>query len=126
MLIVNQFFSSDSNTPAIERLISRKFVPHELPTLIEQFLMCADVGAATRRLPKDDAQTFINVIDEARRASIYLFYRIGVDTFRLPGTRYARSFTVGSETVSQTAVQDLWPLRSPSKISNNSHLLRPN
>lgn len=100
MLIVNQLFSSDSNTPAFERLISRKFVPHELPALIEQFLMCADVGVATRRLPKDNAQTFIDVIDEARCAPIYLFCRIGVDTFRLLGTRYARSFTVGSETVS--------------------------
>ena len=38
----------------------------ELPTLIEQFLMCAGVGGAIHRLPKDDAQYFIDMIDEAR------------------------------------------------------------
>ena len=106
--------------------MSRKFVSRELPTLIERFLMCADVGGAIHHLPKDDAQYFIDVIDKARRASILLFGPIGADTFRQLGARYPRSFTVGLKTMSQTTVQDVWPLHSPSKIHENFCLLQPN
>ena len=39
---------------------------HELPTLIEAVLSGKDDGDTVRRLLRDDAQTFIDVIDEVR------------------------------------------------------------
>ncbi|KAF9791124.1 hypothetical protein BJ322DRAFT_428820 [Thelephora terrestris] len=57
--------TSVSEPGAFERLIRRKFAPHELPSLIEEILMCKDVVDMIRYLPRDDAQTFIDVINEA-------------------------------------------------------------
>jgi len=54
---------------AYGRLIKRAFTPHELPSLIEATLSSEDEGDAIRRLLGDDAQAFIDVIDEVR--SIY-------------------------------------------------------
>jgi hypothetical protein len=51
--------------PARERLITRAFAPHELPSLVEAIFSSNDAGDATRSLVGDDAQTFVDVIDEA-------------------------------------------------------------
>ena len=59
------------NTPAFERLIGRKFVPRELPSLIEEALVCKDVDATIRCLSRDDAQTFIDVVNKARCTLIH-------------------------------------------------------
>ena len=49
-------------------MIRRSFAPHELPSLIEAIFSSKDEDNAIRRLLKDDAQTFIDVMDEARSA----------------------------------------------------------
>jgi len=54
------------NTPACGRLIRRAFAPHELPSLIEVIFSGKGEGDAIRCLPGDDAQIFVDVIDEVR------------------------------------------------------------
>ncbi|KAF9644146.1 kinase-like protein [Thelephora ganbajun] len=51
-------------SPPCERLIRRAFAPHELPSLIGELFSSSDVGDTIRSLPKNDAQTFIDVISE--------------------------------------------------------------
>ena len=69
MLIAPQFFLlSNLNIPACECVIGRAFVPHELPSLIEAIYSSKDEGNIIRCLPRDDAQTFIDVMDEVRSA----------------------------------------------------------
>ena len=46
--------------------MKRKFSPSELPFLIETAFSSTDEGRMIRCLCGDDAQTFIDVIDEAR------------------------------------------------------------
>ena len=53
------------NASVCGRLVRRAFTPHELPSLIEA---TKDEGDAISRLLGDEAQTFIDVIDEARPA----------------------------------------------------------
>ena len=65
MLIAPWFFTG-FNPPALRRLIRRDFVLRELPSLIEDIFSCQEVHDAIRRLPTDDAQAFIDVMDEAR------------------------------------------------------------
>jgi len=50
------------NTLACRRLIGREFTPRELPSLIEA--IPAGKGYTTRRFLGDDAQVFIDVLDE--------------------------------------------------------------
>ena len=73
-----------------ELLIRREFVPDQLPSLIETVLTCEDVDDIIRRLPKDDAQTFVDVMDEASSPSTHRrgsTQRIGTYSIRRPGTR---------------------------------------
>lgn len=53
----------------MRRLIKSEFAPDELPSLIETTLMHRDVRDKIRRLSKDDAQEFVDVIDEASSTS---------------------------------------------------------
>jgi hypothetical protein len=55
----------NSNTPACGRLIRRAFASHELPSLIETIFSSKDESDAIHCLLGDDAQAFIDVIDEA-------------------------------------------------------------
>ena len=48
-------------------MIKRDFPPNQLPLVIEAVFACEDAGETVRRLPRDDTQTFVDVIDEARR-----------------------------------------------------------
>jgi hypothetical protein len=57
-------------TPAFRRLLRGKFAPGELPSLIKDILARKDVDDITRGLPKDDAQTFIDTMDEVRYPSV--------------------------------------------------------
>lgn len=50
--------------PAYARLIKREFPPLELPLIIEEILSRGDEGDEIRCLPKEDAQTLIDVMDE--------------------------------------------------------------
>lgn len=50
---------------AFERLIRRAFTPHELPSLIEVILLSKDRDETASSLPAENAQTLIDLIDEA-------------------------------------------------------------
>ena len=63
---------SQLNTVACERLIRRTFSPHELPSLIEDILSGKTEDEILRRLPVDDAQVFVYVIDEVRTIFTYI------------------------------------------------------
>ena len=65
-LLPDSFFFLNFNALACERLIRRAFAPHELPSLIKAIFSSKDEGDAIRGLLGGDAQTFIDVIDEAR------------------------------------------------------------
>ena len=54
------------NIPACTRLVGRAFALHELPSLIEAIFSNKDGGNTVNLLQGDDAQTFVNVIDEVR------------------------------------------------------------
>ena len=58
-------FFLNSDAPACRRLIERVFAPGELPSLIEAAFSSKDETDMIRRLRGNDAQTFIDVIDEA-------------------------------------------------------------
>jgi len=70
------------------RVAKRAFALHELPSLIEVIFSSEDEGSMIRRLLGDDAQAFVDVIDEVWfifshcRGSI----ESGVDLFFRPGT----------------------------------------
>lgn len=57
---------SKLNTTACGRLLRRAFDPPELPSLIEEIFSSKDGGNTIRCLHGDDAQTFVDVIDEVR------------------------------------------------------------
>ena len=51
---------------ALERLIERVFEPYELPSLIEAVFSSKDERDAIDGLLRDDAQNFVDVINDAR------------------------------------------------------------
>ena len=51
---------------ACERLLKREFAPDELPSLIEVIFSSRDVRDMIRCLLADDAQIFIDVLDQVR------------------------------------------------------------
>ena len=77
MLIAAWYLFTDFNPPALRRLIRRDFALRELPSLIEDIFSCKKVHDAIRRLPTDDAQAFIDVIDEARCSFTHLPSELG-------------------------------------------------
>ena len=83
-LIALEFFfhGFDLYAPAFGRLIRREFVSDELPSLIKDIFTSNDVDDRIIRLPKDDAQAFVNVIDQARRAYLFIVTNLpcGTDT----------------------------------------------
>ena len=58
------FFLLDFDILACQRLAERAFAPDELRLLIEAVFSGTDEGDLVRCLRGDDAQTFIDVIDE--------------------------------------------------------------
>jgi hypothetical protein len=60
------FSAFSTSTPACEHLIGRAFALHELPSLIEAIFSSDDADDTIRCLLDEDAQTFIDVMDEAR------------------------------------------------------------
>ena len=67
----SSFLPPNPATPACRRLIGHAFTPDELPSLIEAIFLSKDERDAIYSLPGDDAQTFIDIIDEARSISIH-------------------------------------------------------
>lgn len=75
-----------------------------------------------RCLSGDDAQTFVDVMDEARSA--FTRYReTDIDIFWQPGTGFTWSLAAGSKEVPQVVIQDMRPTRTPSEDVECSHLL---
>ena len=64
----NSFFHLNSNRSAFGLLIGRAFDPRELPLLVEAIFSNKDERDTIRRLRGDDAQIFIDLMDEARSA----------------------------------------------------------
>ena len=60
------FLSLGFNTTACSRLIRGNFTQRELPSLIDAILSSKDEGDTVHCLPGEDAQIFIDVINEAR------------------------------------------------------------
>jgi len=72
VLIAPRFILFGSNTPAVGFLIGRVFSPGELPFLINTIFSSEDWGDVIRRIRSgNDAQAFIDLIDEARPASAH-------------------------------------------------------
>ena len=70
-LIAPQSVFLNCNCPAFGRLLKRKFVSNELPSLIEAALTSKDVDDKISRLPSSDAQTLVDVLYEARHISVH-------------------------------------------------------
>ena len=99
---------------------------HKFPSLIEAIFLSKDGGDTIRCLLGNDAQTFIDVIDEA--CPIFftiadLLIRIEIGAFCWLATRYARSFAIGTKQGSQIVVQGLWPPQTSSESFEDPHLL---
>jgi len=116
---------SASGITACGRLVRREFTPHELPSLIEAILSSNDDDEKIRCLPGDDAQTFVDVIDEAR-STFTRYHKTNIDVFRQLGTGFTRSLLVDSKEMPEAIVQDMWPTRTSSEHFEGSHLLRQN
>ena len=83
-------FFLNSNTLACKRLITRAFVPGDLPSLIESIFSSKDQEAVVYGLQRDDAQNFIDIVDEVRFKFARLLKNrsttIGIDAFCQLGT----------------------------------------
>jgi len=79
---------STSNIAACGHLVRREFTTHELPSLIEAILSSNDEGEKVRCLPGDDAQTFVDVIDEAC-STFSRYHETNINMFRQQGTGFA-------------------------------------
>ena len=62
---------SQPRRPACGRLIRRAFTLHELPSLVEAIFSNNNASETIRSLLGDDAQTFVDVIDEVRPTSAH-------------------------------------------------------
>ena len=60
----------DSNKEALQRLVSRDVPQDELPSVIEAVISNAKAADIVKCLQESDAQTFIDVMDEARHHAI--------------------------------------------------------
>lgn len=67
-------------------MIRRAFTLHELPSLVEAIFSSKGEADATRRLQGDDAQVFIDVIDEACSTLANPLIGADVDMFCRLGT----------------------------------------
>ena len=69
MLIALRFFLLfNLKIPACGRVIRREFASHELPSLIEIIFSSKDEGNTIRCLLRNDAQSFIDAMNEVRSA----------------------------------------------------------
>ena len=103
------------------------FAQSELSPLIEVIFSGKDGSDMVRSLRGDDAQTFIDVMNEVPfctlSSSQTMIDRFGIGTFCRLGTRRVRAFTTDPKEVHQTPVQDLSHQRTSSECLEDSHLL---
>ena len=121
------YYLLNSNTPACRRLVGRVFAPRELPSLIEAAFLSKDECDTIRGLLGADAQSFIDVIDEARSTFFAIVnLLIEIDAFCRLGTGQGRPFAMGPKEMSKIIVQNVWPPRIPSEGLEGPCLLRQN
>jgi hypothetical protein len=116
-----------SEYTAWKQLISRTLATDEHISLIMTIFSDRNQVAMAGRLSGDDAQKFIDVIDEVSPHTIprpkgkvtqsFAFYPIGIG--------WLSSFTMGSQEVPTLFAQDLWPPSPAPKVTDNSTQLRP-
>ena len=124
----------DIKAPACRRLISHTFSQHEVVSLIEAIFTSPDEVKMIGCLRGDDAQTFVDAINEVclfsfifeARSNGPLTFKLPPFTFRLPGLGSPKCPTVAPEKVSERLMQDMLPPGFTSKIPANPTLLRPN
>ena len=109
----------DPDTPPVWRLIKRAFAMPDRSALIESIFSNKDGIKIVRGLHEDDAQSFIDVIDEARytlaRRKEIRGNEIDTFIFWTPGTiKHTRSFTTDPKEMPQIVVQGVWSARAPS------------
>jgi len=90
--------------------------------MIEVIFSSQDEGDTTRRLLGDDAQVFVDVIDEARSTTPceYVLIETDIDMFYQPGAGQTRPFATGPRELSQIVVQNVRPPCTPSNILEDS------
>ena len=93
-------------------------MPCDLPSLIESIFSSKDEKDVVYGLQGDDAQNFIDVIDQVRFTFTRLLKNqsitIGIDTFYQLGSWHAQPFAEDPRKVSQVVVQVMCPPRPSS------------
>ena len=115
------------NTPACGRLIRHAFAPHDLPSLIETISSSKDESDAVHSLQGDDAQIFVDVMNEARYTFAYRREsETDTNTFYRPGARLARSSATNPGEMSQIVIQDVRSPRASSEGHEGPRSVRQN
>ena len=85
-----------------------------------------DEGDVIRRVPRDDAQIFIDAIDKVRFTFAFHPRLVGRDTLDplcQIGTGHAQYFAEDTEKMSQSTVQDVWPPCTPSESNADPRVI---
>ena len=99
---------------ALQRLVSDTVSQDELPCLIETVVSNVKAAVVIQCLQGRDAQTFIDVIDQAHVASLYL--RGVIYTLRT-GTGQSRFLATDPQKMCETSVQDMRQPRANPQIA---------
>ena len=111
-----------------ERLIRSTHSTHDRISLVMSIFSDHDQVEMIGNLCGDDAQTFIDVIDEVSACAPHLW---GMDQLTRTQTSVPCRLDVGrpritaAQQVSAHSAQDMWPSSPASKITGDSALLRP-
>ena len=113
--------------PAFGLLIRRAFDPYELPPLVEAVFSSKGEREIVRSLSGDNAQTFVDVIDEARstfgRHRDTRLIDVGIYTFCRLGTGWDRPFVTDPKEMPQIVIQGVSPPRTSSESLEDPPLL---
>ena len=96
-------FSLNPNLAACRHLIERRFVLHELPSLVEAVLSSEDEGEIICNFNMVDAQTLADVIDEASHpllVVVSLLIGFYIDPSCSPDTARAKSSILDPKAIS--------------------------
>ena len=100
--------NSDSGKQALHRLVSQAVLQDELPSVVETIVSTMKAASIVEFLEEGDAQTFVDVIDEARRRTIPALMNFFIDPhFRLPGFGPPQPLTTNPKEMCEILVQDM-------------------
>ena len=98
-----------------------------MPFLVQVIRSGKDEGDLIRRVPRDDAQIFIDAIDKVRFTFAFhprdLWAEIHFGLFHQIGTGHAQYFAENTEKMSQSTLQDVWPPRTPSECDADPRVI---